>query len=61
MYFPAISGAQSAMKEHVGRFTRNLEADKVFTRGNGLPALTAAGDCFAFHGVTSRPLLEIPN
>jgi hypothetical protein len=60
MYFPAIFDTQSAMKEYVGRFAWNLEADKAFTRDNGLPALAAAGDCFAFHGVTSRPLLEIP-
>jgi hypothetical protein len=61
MYFPAVSDTKSAMKERVGRSTWNLEADKVFARDNGLPTLAAAGDCFAFHGVTSRPLLDIPN
>ena len=52
MHFPAVSDTKSAMKELVDRFTWNLEADKVFTRDNGLPALATAGDCFAFHGVT---------
>ena len=60
MYFPAVSDTKSAMKDRVGRSTWNLEADKVFARDNGLPTL-AAGDCFAFHEVTSRSLLEIPS
>jgi hypothetical protein len=48
--FPAVSGANSAMKELVGFFTWILEADKVFTRDNGLLAFAAMDDCFSFHG-----------
>jgi hypothetical protein len=48
--FPTVSDGKSAVKELVGFVARNLEADKVFTRDNGLSALAAMDDCFSFHG-----------
>jgi len=48
--FPAVSCAKSAMKEQVGFLPWNLEADKVFTRGNRLSAFAAKDGCALFHG-----------
>jgi hypothetical protein len=38
------------MKELVGFFAWDLEANKPFTRDNGLSAFAAMDDCFRFHG-----------
>jgi len=35
----------------------NLESGKVLARENRLPTMAETDDCFAFHGVTSRPRL----
>ena len=37
----------------------NLESGKVLARENRLPTMAETDDCFAFHGVTSRPSLGI--
>ena len=47
------------MKALVDASAWSLESGKVLARENRLPTMAATDDCFAFHGVTSRPPLGI--